>query len=380
MRTLLLSCFLLAAAPGNAAGEQRVYVLGSSLNLREEPSKEAETVEKLRIGTECSVSEQPQGEWLKVRCGEKEGYAAASLLGPEKPSVEKLRAEARDPKLELAQREERALRAAMLSPEDAGLQKELATLFFERNFDFLARLKKPTVKRTFTYTCGWEKDAACLKLASSFDLKDVKVRAEAKKNAFVVTVGGPEKVVVYRGKYQLNKKTTVLTGEVLEQADFVADPVMEKAIFSGVEKARSNKWSLSLGQFVLDAPSQTLLDGLPKVWGLMLTADDGIVEMQWNDCWKQPFKLQFLPDIHGRWRIAIDKIGSDGPEVHWITAVSKSGDDVELTLEGVYGGTTHEVFKHSANAVDTAYLRDIAYSYNLRRYPEKHLSCREGGP
>lgn len=379
MQTLLIY-LLLSTAAGDAAVAQRVYVLGSSINLREQPFKDAGTLEKLQIGTECLVTGSPQGEWLKVRCGEKEGYAAASLLGTEKPSVEKLRAEARDPKRKLDQREDSALRAATLSPDDVDLQKELGGLFFERNFDFIARLKKPTMKRTFTHPCGWDDAVTCLRHASSFDLKDVKVRAETKKNLFVVALGNGENITVYRGKYRLDKKTRVLTGEALEQVSFSASPVMEKALFAGIEKHRSDKWSLSSGQFILDESSQAILDGLPKVWGLMLPAADGIVEMQWNDCWKRPYQLQFLPDIHGRWRITIEKIGADGPEVHWISAVSKKGSDLELTLEGVYGGTTHEVLVRPADEEDIAYLRNTAYSFNIRRHPEKHIGCSEGGP
>lgn len=54
----------------------RLYVLGSSIHLRKAPSPEGESLEKLRIGTECVLLDPSPGEWRKVR--------------EEKPSLEKL--------------------------------------------------------------------------------------------------------------------------------------------------------------------------------------------------------------------------------------------------------------------------------------------------
>ncbi|HZH17153.1 MAG TPA: hypothetical protein VE057_22550 [Archangium sp.] len=97
-----------------------------------------------------------------MRCGDKEGHASASLLGPEKPSLEKLTAEARDPQRKLAQREESALRAATLAPEDTSLSKELGALFFERNFELLAGLKKPLKGPKLESPCLRMNAADCL--------------------------------------------------------------------------------------------------------------------------------------------------------------------------------------------------------------------------
>ncbi|WNG46706.1 SH3 domain-containing protein [Archangium minus] len=337
-------------------------------------------IEKLQIGTDCLVLEKLQAEWLKVRCGDKEGYASASLMGAEKPSVEALRAQARDPKLTLAQREESALRAATLSPEDVELQKELGQLFFEKNFDFTARLKKPTMKRAFSCSCGWKDVLTCLRGCSSSDLKDVTVRAETKKDLFVVTFANAENVFVYRGKYKLNKKTEILSGEVLEQVSFSVSPVMEKSIFLGIDKARDDKWDLPVGQFVLDNASQALLNGLPKEWGLMKPDEWGNLLMQWNDCWKRPYLLRFMPDIHGRWNILLEDVGAEAPAVYWISSVEKRDNALELVYEGRYGGTTRQLFKLPMSEEEIAYLGDTAYSSNIRRHPEKHHPCAQGGP
>lgn len=380
MQTLLLSLLLATAVADTEA--QRLYVLGSSLNLRKEPSSEAEILEKLQIGTECRVTEKLEGQWLKVLCGEKEGYAFASLLGPEKPSAEKLKAEAQDTKLPLKQREESALRAATLSPEDAELQKLLGNLFFERNLELAAGIKKPAMRRTFQYTCFNQSDSSCIQDAASIHLKDVKVRAETTKNLFVVAVGNAEKVIVYRGKYQLDKKTQRLTGEALERADLVTTPVLEKSIFFGRDVGGTDRGDLALGQFFLDGDSYALLDALPREWGrLEPSPPEGFMMMQWNDCLKRPFLLRFSPDIHGRWLLIIETVGSDNARtVYWVSALSKQGNALDLTLEDYYGGTKRELFKLPEGRGDIAYLGDKAYSFKLNRYSEVHHRCIEGGP
>ncbi|QRK07933.1 SH3 domain-containing protein [Archangium violaceum] len=380
MQTLLIS-LLLATAAADAAAEQRVYVLGSSLNLRKKPSAEAEILEKLQIGTECHVTEKPDGTWLKVRCGEREGYASASLLGPEKPSAEKLKAEAQDTRLTLKQREESALRAATLSPEDVEQQKLLGNLFFERNLELVAGIKKPKPLRTFKHTCFNQSDSSCIGDASGAGVKDVKIRAATKGNLFVVAIGSTERVAVYRGRYKINK-VHELTGEVLESAGFTATPVMEKALFSGIKPRDSGNWDLALGQFTLDETSHAILDALPREWGrLEPSPPENFLMMQWNDCLKRPFLLTFTPDIHGRWRLSVETVGSDNAsENYWISAVSKRDSDLELTLEKYYGGTKRELFKLPDGRKDIAYLGDKAYSFKLDRYSEVHHRCIQGGP
>jgi hypothetical protein len=380
MQTLLLSLLLATAAADTEA--QRVYVLGSSLNLRKEPSAEAEILEKLQIATECRVTEKLEGPWLKVLCGEKEGYASASLLGPEKPSAEKLEAEAQDTKLPLKQREESALRAAILSPENSELQKLLGNLFFERNLELAAGIKKPMMRRTFQYTCFKQNDSSCIGDAAGAGIKDVKVRAETKGNLFVVAVGNAERVVVYRGRYKRNKMDE-LTGEALEQSGFATTPVLEKALFFGLQPRRSGQWDLYLGQFALDDASHALLDGLPREWAVLEQSalGSGLWKAQWNDCLKRPFLLKFVPNIHGRWLLIIETVGADNAsKAYWVSAVSKQGSDLELTLEDYYGGTKRELFKLPKGRDDIAYLGDKAYSFKLNRYSEVHHRCIEGGP
>lgn len=379
MHSLLLS-LLLATTGADAGVEPRTYVQGSTVHLRQAPAPDAQSLEKLTIGMECLVLEPPQGEWQKVRCGEKEGYASASLLGPEKPSLEKLKAEASDPKRKLAQRQESALRAATLAPEDLELQKQLGTLFFERNFELLAGLKKPPKVPEFSFTCAWQlKNAAdCLREVTANSVKDVKARAETKKNFFIVAVGNPTQIAVYRGRFRFNTKTHKLTGEVLERTRFESTDVLEKAIFLGLRPGSSDERTPALGQFVLDDASQALLTALPREWGLLKLSRDKIPEMQIDDCLKRPFELRFVPNIHGRWQLVTESTA--GLSGLWISAVSRRGRELELTLQEVLGPSSQQVFTLPQEEDDIAHFGGEMYSFELERYPEKHFPCREGGP
>ncbi|HLL06059.1 MAG TPA: SH3 domain-containing protein [Myxococcaceae bacterium] len=381
MQSLLISLLLATTASG-AATEQRFYVLGSSINLRKEPSKDAEALEKLPIGTECLVSEKLPGEWLKVRCGEKEGYASAPLLGPEKPSLEKLKAEANNPKLKLEQRLDSALRAASLAPEDAALQKQLGALFFERNLQLAAASKKPKVKRTFECGCYPQDDApACIARCSGMSLRNVKMRSETRKNLFVAAISNGENVTVYRGAYRYSKKPHRVTGEVHERTSFASTPVMEKALFTGAKTTSDDDRLLPLGKYVLDENSQALLDAVPKTWGHLRGAGENL-RMYWSDCLKRPFLLQFHPDMQGRWLFSVEHPEWDGGEGWWISAVTQQGNELALTLEDTEGRgkVTQHIFKLPESGSDQGALGKTLYSYELKRYPEERKPCREGGP
>jgi hypothetical protein len=380
MKTVLLT-LLLAAAGEDAGVLQKVYVQGSSINLRKEPGKDAEVLVKAPIGTECAVTGTAAAEWMKVRCGDYEGYAAVSLVGPEKPSVETLKAEAKNPMLTPEHREESALRAALLAPEDAELPKLLGELFFERNFRLLAGFKSTgATKRTFSNTCGRDKVNDCLRDATLAFLRDAKIRVETRKDLFIVAVKDPENVTVYRGKYELDPVTTMVTAEVLERSSFTSTPAMDKALFSGIEQVAARKSDLPFGRFVLDDASHALLSGIPSEWALLKPDGEGFPWMPFNDCLKKPYLLEFVPDIHGRW-LMLRETGAGARETFWITSVSKRENELELSLTPTYGkAMTRMVFKLPEGRKDIAYLDDMAYTFKLRRYPAQHDNCREGGP
>ncbi|WP_216620490.1 MULTISPECIES: SH3 domain-containing protein [Myxococcus] len=383
MKTMLLG-LLVAAAGGEPPP---AYVLGSSVNLRKEACKTAEVLQKLPIGTECRTLESLEGGWARVRCGEAEGFVVGALLGPEKPSVEKLAAEAKDPKRMLLQREESALRAATLAPEDAGLQKELATLFFERNLEAVARLKKPSLRRPFEFDCTVNDPARCLRGTSALFVDGVKVRAETKKNLFVIAFGTAETLTVYRGRFRFDNKHFDKTqeahvqGEVLEQVASSSAQILDGALFSGIAMPSDAELWPALGRYVLDENSMSNVSSLSSEWALISLEDvDGIPRVQWNSCLKRPYMLMLRRDIHGRVLVVIEGEGG-ALERYWMTAASKRENSLELTLEDFYGRhKRQELFKLPEPGGDIAFLGKTAYTHALSKYPDTGEPCVEGGP
>ncbi len=362
----------------------RLYVLGSSIHLRKAPSPEAESLEKLRIGTECVPLETPPGEWRKVRCGDKEGYASASLLGPEKPSLEKLTAEARDTQRTLEQRESSALRAAALAPEDATLSKELGALFFERNFELLAGLKKPLKGPKLESPCPRMNAVECLSESAGF-VRGVKHRVETKGQQFVAAVGDSEQVAVYRGRFQHDKKRQWLTAEVLERTRFAPTPVMEQALFprsSWDEEeepdALADAVSPRLGQFVLDESAQVLLARLSPEWELLKRPEEGAPVVRVNGCNQRPYLLRLTPDLHGRWLAVADKPGAPFPDEWWVSAAAKTERGTKLTLSRSAEDPAPQVFEIPRAADAPAALGQALYASPGDTYADHREPCGSG--
>ena len=379
---------LLLALAGEAGGvEPRLYVLGTSVDLRAESCEEAPVVRQVPFGTECVAQGAGQGEWRQVRCGDAEGHALAALLGPQKPSLEQLKAEARNPRRALEQREESALRAAMLAPGDAALRKELGALFLVRNLNAVAGLKTPPMRRTFSFTCTVNDAARCLDSYSSNFVDGVRVRVQTKKALFVIALGIPDALTVYRGRFQFDNKRFAQTakalvkGEVLEEVRMPLNEVLDKALFTGILPSTDTYRWPSLGQYSLDADSLALLSAMPAEWAVLkLDTDDGIPRTLWDPCKQELYVLVFKPDIHGRVRVTIT--GSGGLlQQWWLSAASKRENNLDLTLIDLYSGqTAQEVFKLPEAGGDIAYLGKTPYTRNLRYYPSVDPGpCREGG-
>ncbi|ATB48287.1 SH3 domain-containing protein [Corallococcus macrosporus] len=383
MKTMLLG-LLVAAAGGDPPP---AYVQGSSVNLRMEADKTAEVLQTLPIATECLTLESLEGGWARVRCGEAEGFVVGTLLGPEKPSVEKLAAEAKDPKRTLLQREESALRAATLAPEDTGLQKALGTLFFERNLEAVARLKNPSLRRPFEFDCTVNDPERCLKSISTSYLDGVKVQVETRGRLFVVAFGAGDVLTVYRGRFRFDNRRFNETakiqvkGEVLEQATALLTSVLDKALFPGVSASSDVYSRPSFGQYVLDEAELAFFRAIPGRWALLsMEAEDGIPRLRWHACLKRPYLLRFRADIHGRVLVLIES-GGGSVEYLWVAAVSKHENTLRLTLADIDGEKTRqEIFKLPDAGGDIAYLGELACTHVFQKYPDLGGECLEGGP
>ncbi|MFY0582402.1 hypothetical protein ACN28S_56290 [Cystobacter fuscus] len=261
------------------------------------------------------------------------------------------------------------------------MPKLLGELFFERNFRLLEGFKGTgATTRTFSLYCGLRGANVCIWEVAGGFLRDVKIRVETRKDLFIITVKDAENVTVYRGKHQLDPVTAKLTMDVLERSSFPTTPVMDKAIFAGVEEVDARKEDIPFGRFVLDDASHAILSGIPSAWALLRPGRQGLLSMPFNDCLKTPYLLEFVPDIHGRWMMLREK-GAEGRETFWVTSVSRRDNELELSLEHAYGkGPTRMVFKLPEGRKDIGYLNDMAYTFKLHRYAEQHDNCKEGGP
>lgn len=354
----------------------RVYVLGSTIHLRKAPSPEAESLTKVEIGTECVPLGSAQGEWRKVRCGDKEGYASASLLGAEKPSVDTFDAEARDPQRTLAQREQSALRAAMLVPGDFFRRKQWSDLFFEHNFELLAGSKKPLKGPKLESPCVGRRVADCI-LESAGLVRGVKSRVVMKERMFVFVVGDSEQIAVYRGQFKYDKEHQSLTEEVLERTRFESAPILEQALFpsAGTADPEDDASSPRLGQFVLDASAQSLMARLPPKWELLKRSDEGAYAVRINGCNGRPYLLRVLPDLHGRWLAVVDAPEALFPDERWVSAVTKTERGTKLTLSRNAEDSAPQVLEIPRVDEAPASLSKAFYTHRSDKYPEVREPC-----
>ncbi|MFL5351895.1 hypothetical protein [Archangium sp.] len=366
-----------AGPPPGAGQPPPLYVLGSTIHLRKAPAADAQSLEKLRIGTECAPLEPVQGEWRKVRCGDKEGYASAALLGAEKPSVEKLGAEARDPKLPLVQREDAALRAATLAPENVELRMVLGDLFFERNFELLAGAKKPLKGPELTYSClATEEPTDCI-ASTAGPVRNAKRRAVTKGRWFVLAIGDAEQIFVYRGRFRFDTEDKTLTEVVMERTRFASTPVVDQALFPGIETDDTEAGSTSprLGELVLDGASQAVLGTLPGSWWLLKPSGEGDYRMWRDECAGHTYVLKLSPDVHGRWFTERVSPGVPLAEERWVSAVSRTEHGSKLTLVSSAGDPEPQVLEipKDDNAVVT--LGEAHYHSSRGAYPDDEAPC-----
>lgn len=306
----------------------------------------------------------------------KAGAEAPRDAGPEAPSLEKLKAEAYDPHLEHGRRYDSALRAASLAPEDVGLRKALGELFFERNFERLAGLKKPLKGPKLESPCSSNDATDCILESAGF-VRGVKRRAMTKGQSFVVAVGDAEQVVVYRGRFEYDKKRQLLTEEVQERTRLEStDPVLVQALFSGIEAADTDDTALPrLGQFVLDASAQALLRKLPPVWELLKRSEAGAHVVRINGCNQRSYLLQLSSDLHGRWLAELDRPGAPFPEERWVSAASRTEHGTRLTLAKSAEDATPQVFEVPGKDATLASLGDALYSVQQGTYPDAPEPC-----
>ena len=136
---LLFGSVALAADP---APPGPLYIQGSEVNLRAAPSKSADIAAKVRIATECAeVAPKPkEREWVKLKCGEQEGYTLRGLVGAEKPDFDGLLAKATNGRASAQARYDAGMRAVSLMPDSKPAARALRAAFFDLQFQELMQM------------------------------------------------------------------------------------------------------------------------------------------------------------------------------------------------------------------------------------------------
>lgn len=136
---LLCGSVALAAEP---APPGPLYIQGSEVNLRAAPSKSADIVAKARIATECAeVAPKPkEREWVKLKCGEQEGYTLRGLVGAERPDFDSLLAKAANSRASAQARYDAGMRAVSLMPDSRPAARALRAAFFDLQFQELMQM------------------------------------------------------------------------------------------------------------------------------------------------------------------------------------------------------------------------------------------------
>lgn len=131
----------LASAPTWAQAQVggQVYIQGSEVNLRDKAATHAKVVAKVTIGTGCQQVKSAPKQWVRLKCGDAEGFTLKSLVGTEKPTIEALLVQAQDTKQPAKVRLDAALRAATLDSENAQALKLVSDLFFDVSFEQLLK-------------------------------------------------------------------------------------------------------------------------------------------------------------------------------------------------------------------------------------------------
>ncbi|WNG32598.1 SH3 domain-containing protein [Archangium violaceum] len=349
----------LSSAMGWAQDAARVYIQGSEVNLRGSPATSAEVVKKVTIGTECQYLEELAKGWVRLRCGDAEGFTLKTLVGADKPSLDKLLAQAQDTTASTKVRLDAAARAATLDPQHEQAPDLLAELFFELNFEQLAKDKvKGGLHEAVVVTCNQAFSAAPKKTHEEcliselekieYDWHHVRIR----DNNFVSAMYRDGSLVVYTGhisrrtgKGRFNDGDDEFNAIVESRSSSAVADALRMALQKGGSPAKASegedsnsetKYSDWFGEYpgmpALSPVALELYRSLPTVWYRL----DGAKGARYvrSTCGVVDAVMLRL-DIHRRAGLIFGEAnGSYGemPRSLRVIDVSKSGSSYQLQL------------------------------------------------
>ncbi|QRK11609.1 SH3 domain-containing protein [Archangium violaceum] len=335
----------LSSAMGWAQDAARVYIQGSEVNLRGSPATSAEVVKKVPIGTECQCLEELAKGWVRIKCGDAEGFTLKTLVGADKPSLDKLLAQAQDATVRTKVRLDAAARAATLDPQNEQAPDLLAELFFELNFEQLAKDKvKGGLHEAIVVTRRWDhsqnrqrsrEESLIWELEKiEYDWHQFRLRG----GDFVSAMYRNGSLVVYTG-YISPKAGDEEFNVIIESrsSSSVAD-ALKLALQEDARPADASETKYTVieeeypGMPVLSPESFRLYRSLPALWYL-LQGEKGARYVQ-SSC-DIITGIQLRVDIHRRASLRFGDINSSGespPKFMRVVDVSKSDSSYHFQL------------------------------------------------
>ncbi|WNG57118.1 hypothetical protein F0U59_21870 [Archangium gephyra] len=401
------SCLMvLGSGMAWAQNTGRVFIQGSEVNLRARPSDKAEVVTKVPIATECQRLADAAKGWVRLKCGEVEGFTLKSLVGADKPSFDKLLAQAQDTKASTQVRYDAATRAATLDPKNDKALELLADLFFKSSFEQLEKdimaggLPEGVVikreyssaldrKRSLEESFIWELEKI------DYDWHQLRFLNGGTRGRFVSAMFREGLLFVYSG-FISHDSGKGRFGKVLDEFDVninsrsrsTASETLKLALQRGARApdTRDTKYSIMneeyAGMPALSPEAFRLFRSLPPLWSL-LQGDKG--ERYVKESCGLISGIQLRTDIHRRASFSMGDIHGNGDEpahVWRITDVLKNGASYHFQIRGREGHPLLLVLDWPTEEQNVAHWDTKPWHFdgyyaiaNARNIPVKDIGC-----
>ncbi|NMO19617.1 hypothetical protein HPC49_12515 [Pyxidicoccus fallax] len=337
-----------------------VYIQGSEVNLRDKASTTAKVVGKVTIATECQHVKDAPKQWVRIKCGEVEGFTLKSLVGAQKPTAEALLAQAQDTPQPATARLDAAMRAATLDSKNEQALKLLADLFFDVNFEQLLKdRKKGGLHEAFIVKRRELEDPKRKETGEEGLLRELEKieydwhRFQLRRNDFVSAMYRDGALVVYTGDYEsldgmfkLEEDQSEFRVTIESRSSSAVSDVLKLALGQGARPPRADTEKYTSfyaeypGMAILRPEAFRLLRALPPRWHL-LSEEVGAHFIRSTCGWAQTRELRF--DLHRR---AIMESGDgdlvrpgsfEQSGVSRITDISRSGSTYTFRIRPISG-------------------------------------------
>ncbi len=323
LRVWALCLAVLCSVPGQAQAGGPLFIQGSEVNLRDKPNTKGTVVTKVAIGTECLHVKDAPKQWVRLKCGDVEGFTLKSFVGAEKPTVEALLTQAQDSTQTARVRLDAAMRAATLDSKNEQALKLVAERFFDVNFEQLLKdRKKGGLYETFVVKRevleDKERPPAASKLETGVEalLRELEKieydwhQFQLRGNDFVSAMYRDGALIVYTGyylsmnrRYKLEDDQDEFKVTIESRSSSTVSEALKLALRQGARTPQEGKKKYSAfeeeypGMPILRPEAFRLLRSLPPRW-LMVSEELGERFIRSGCGWAETSEFRF--DLHRR--------------------------------------------------------------------------------